>query len=74
MKEFQFKPHQTKAISAIQDALAQNQKHIVVEIAAGCGKSLVLAKTVEMLSRGKPRDVLITKEDYLELRMKNENE
>lgn len=59
MKEFRFKPHQTKAISAIQDALAQNQKHIVVEIAAGCGKSLVLAKTVEMLSRGKPRGVLV---------------
>lgn len=59
MKAIQFKPHQIKAVDAIQAALSRNQKHIVVEIVNGCGKGLVLAKTVEMLSKGKSGNVLV---------------
>ncbi len=59
MKAIQLRPYQMKAIAAIQEALACNQKHIVVEIAEGCGKGLVLAKTVETLSKGKLGNVLV---------------
>ena len=51
MNTFQLKPHQENAISAIKEALACRQKHIVVEMVAGCGKSFVLAKTVDILLR-----------------------
>lgn len=59
MNAIQLRPHQIEAIDAIQKALDRNQKHIVVEIVNGCGKGLVLAKTVEMLSKGKLGNVLI---------------
>ena len=59
MKAIQLRTFQHKAIDAIQNALKRNQKHIVVEIAVGCGKSLVLAKTVEMLSIEQSGRVLI---------------
>lgn len=59
MKAIHLRPYQIKAISAIQEALACNQKHIVVEIAAGCGKGLVLAKTVEMISKRNAGNVLV---------------
>lgn len=59
MKAIQLRPYQMEAIAAIQEALSCNQKHIVVEIAAGCGKGLVLAKTVEILSMGKLGNVLV---------------
>ena len=67
MKTAQFRPHQIKAIDAIQAALARNQKHIVVEIASGCGKSLVLAKTVEILLKEKPGNILVLA-DRLEIK------
>lgn len=51
MKDIQLRPHQIKAIEAIQQALNHNQKHMVVEMPTGCGKGIVLAKTVEMLSK-----------------------
>ncbi len=59
MKTIQLRPYQMRAISAIQEALACNQKHIVVEIATGCGKGLVLAKTIEILSKRKLGNVLV---------------
>lgn len=59
MKATHLRPYQLKAISAIQEALACNQKHIIVEIAAGCGKGLVLAKTVEMIGKGNAGNVLV---------------
>lgn len=59
MKAFQLRPYQSKAIEAIQAAIDRNQKHIVVEIVRGCGKSLILAKTVETLSKGRPESVLV---------------
>lgn len=59
MIAIQLRPYQMKAIDAIQEALACNQKHIVVEIATGCGKGLILAKTVEILSKRKLGNVLV---------------
>lgn len=59
MKAIHLQPHQIEAISSIQKALACSQKHIVVEIATGCGKGLVLAKTVEMLNKENDGNVLV---------------
>lgn len=51
MKETPLRPHQIKAVNAIQEALARKQKRIVIEMVTGCGKGLVLAKTIEILSK-----------------------
>ena len=59
MKAIQLRPHQEKAITAIQAALQNGQKHIVVEMAAGSGKGLVLAKTVELLHKHKAARILV---------------
>lgn len=72
MKAIQLRPYQIKAIAAIQEALACNQKHIVVEIAEGCGKGLVLAKTVEILSKRKLGNVLVLV-DRLEVKAQIKN-
>lgn len=72
MEAIHLRPYQIKAISAIQEALACNQKHIVVEMATGCGKGLVLAKTVEMLSKEKLENVLILT-DRLEVKAQINN-
>ena len=45
----QSRPHQSKAINAIQNAVDRKQKHILVEMASGSGKSIVLLKTLENL-------------------------
>lgn len=59
MKAIHLRPYQIKAISAIQEALSHNQKRIVVEMAIGCGKGLVLAKTIEMISKENAGNVLV---------------
>lgn len=59
MKGIQLRPHQVKAIDAIQAALDSGQKHIVVEMATGSGKGLVLAKTVEILHKYKAARILV---------------
>ena len=59
MKAIQLRPYQIQAISAIQCALENGQKHIVIEMAAGSGKGLVLAKAVEMLLRQNASSVLV---------------
>lgn len=59
MKAVPFKPHQIKAIAAIQAALERKQKHIGVEIVSGCGKGLVLAKTVEILNKETHGKILV---------------
>lgn len=59
MKAVQLRSYQRDAIEAIQEAIKRNQKHIVVEIVDGCGKGLVLAKTVEMLSKGNSGNILV---------------
>lgn len=59
MKAIKLKPYQMKAIDAIQEALNCGQKHMVVEMATGTGRSIVLAKTIEMLQRQKTANVLV---------------
>lgn len=59
MNAIHLRPYQKRAISAIREALTCNQKHIVVEIATGCGKGLVLAKTVEMINKENAGNILI---------------
>jgi len=59
MKAVQLRPHQIKAIEAIQQALKGNQKHMVVEMPNGCGLGTVLAKTVEMLSKQGAGKILV---------------
>lgn len=51
MKEVQLQSYQIEAIEAVQGALARGQKHMVIEMPPGFGKSLVFAKTVEILCR-----------------------
>lgn len=59
MKAIQLRPYQIKAMNAIQGALENGQKHIVVEMATGTGKGLVLTKTVELLHKQAISNVLI---------------
>ena len=53
MEEMQLRPYQIKAIDSVQTALIKGQRHIVVEMAAGTGKGVVFAKTVEFLQQNK---------------------
>ena len=59
MKDIQLRPYQNKAITAIQDAFAHGQKNIVVEMASGCGKGMVFAKTIENLQKEKIGKILV---------------
>jgi len=59
MKAIQLRPYQLQAMKAIQGALENGQKHIVVEMATGTGKGLVLAKTVELLHKQSMSNVLV---------------
>lgn len=59
MKAIQLRPYQIKAMNAIQGALKNGQKHIIVEMATGTGKGLVLAKTVELLHKQSMSNVLV---------------
>ena len=59
MKDIQLRPYQNKAITAIQDAFAHGQKNIVVEMASGCGKGMVFAKTIENLQKEKTGKILV---------------
>lgn len=59
MNDKLLKPHQIEAIRAIKIALADNKKHIVVEMAAGCGQGVVLAKTIEQLCQTTAGKILV---------------
>ncbi len=59
MKAFQMKSHQSKAISAIEKALNNNQKHMVVEMPIGSGISFILAKTAEILCKTRTGNILV---------------
>jgi len=67
MKAIQLRPYQIKAVEAIQCALENRQNHIVVEIAAGTGKGLVLAKTVELILNKQAISNVIVVANRLEL-------
>ena len=59
MKAIQLRPYQIEAVNAIKGALDNGQKRIVVEMATGTGKGLVLAKTVELLHKQAISNVLV---------------
>lgn len=59
MKAIQLRTYQTKAIEAIKEALSRNQQHIVIEMAAGCGKRIILARTLDMLNKQNWGKILI---------------
>ena len=59
METIQLRPYQYKAIDSVRTALNRGQRHIVVEMAAGTGKGMVFAKTVEFLHRTKDYKILV---------------
>ena len=59
METIQLRPYQYKAIDSVRTALNRGQRHIVVEMAAGTGKEIVFAKTVEFLHRIKDYKILV---------------
>ncbi|MGN9171783.1 DEAD/DEAH box helicase family protein [Lachnospiraceae bacterium HCP1S3_A8] len=59
MKEIELTYYQKDAIEAIQEALNCGRKHIVVEMPIGCGKSIVLAKTLEIINNITTEKILV---------------
>lgn len=59
MKAIKLQPYQSQAIDAIQNALERNQKHMVIEMPTGFGKSLVLARTIEKLNELNRKKILV---------------
>lgn len=59
MREILLRPYQVEAIDAIQKAVTRGQKHIVIEMPVGSGKSLVFAKTVELLNKSEVGRILV---------------
>ena len=51
METFKLRPYQIQAIAAIQGAMERDQKHMVVEMPAGCGKGVVFAKIIEKINK-----------------------
>lgn len=54
MKAIQLRPYQIQAIDAIQEALVRKQKHIVIEMVAGCGKGICFSKNYRNVVQEKP--------------------
>ena len=59
MKEFELRPYQKQAISAIQEALIHGQRQIAIEMPPGFGKGIVLAKVIEYLQKTKADKILV---------------
>ncbi len=59
MKAIQLRAYQRKALDAIQNGLNNNQKTMIVEMPTGCGKSIIVAKTIEMISKSNRGNILI---------------
>lgn len=59
MKNIILRSYQVEAIEAIQAALSRGQKHMVIEMPPGFGKSLVFAKTVEIFSESNMERILV---------------
>lgn len=59
MKEFELRPYQKQAISAIQEALIHGQRRIAIEMPPGFGKGIVLAKVIEYLQKTKAVKILV---------------
>lgn len=63
METKQLRPYQINALNAIKKALANGQKRIVVEMALGSGKGIVLSKTIEHLQKLGVYNILIINEN-----------
>ena len=59
MKKILLRQYQASAVDAVQKALENGKKHMVVEMPTGCGKTIVLAKIVENLNRQKLGKILV---------------
>lgn len=59
MKNIILRSYQIEAIEAIQAALSRGQKHMAIEMPPGFGKSLIFAKTVEILSESNLERILV---------------
>lgn len=59
MKAVQIRPFQQKAIDSIGKALELGKNHIVLEMPAGCGKSIILVETLNRLILNNSSKVLI---------------
>ena len=59
MKDIILRSYQIEAIEAIQTALSRGQKHMAIEMPPGFGKSLVFAKTIEILSEANLERILV---------------
>lgn len=59
MKSIQLRPYQSKAIESIKTAIKQGKKYLAVEMAAGSGKGMVFAKTIEFLQKTKSQEILV---------------
>ena len=59
MKKILLRHYQASAVDAVQTALENGQRHMVVEMPAGCGKTVVLAQIVEILDRQKLGKILV---------------
>lgn len=59
MKDIKLRSYQIEAIDAIQAALSRGQKYMAIEMPPGFGKSLVFAKTVEILSESNLERILV---------------
>ena len=59
MKNIILRSYQIEAIEAIKAALSRGQKHMAIEMPPGFGKSLVFAKTVEILSESNLERILV---------------
>lgn len=78
MKTIKMQPYQVKAIEAIQKALNYRQHHIIVEMATGSGKGIVLTKTLEFLNSISQNNILVVTDrmeikKFVEQRIINEN-
>lgn len=51
MKTVELRYYQINAIEAIQEALSLEKKYIIVEMPTGCGKNIILAKTLEKINK-----------------------
>ena len=59
MKEIHLRQYQVNAVDAVQKALDSGQRHMIVEMPTGCGKTLVLANLVEKMNRQKRGKILV---------------
>lgn len=78
MQEIKLRSYQVEAIEAIKKALERHQNHIVIEMATGSGKGIVLTKILEDLNIVNQNNILVVTDrmaikKYVEQEIINEN-